>query len=225
MSNISKLEKAIGYTFTGEDLLEQALTHRSFSMVNNERLEFLGDAVLNFVIGRSLYERFPEATEGELSRLRAGLVKRQTLADVAREIHLGSHLKMGGGELKSGGFRRDSILSDAIEAIFGAIVIDADAQTAAECILRLFFLRLSEVSPLDLKKDAKSRLQEILQSLRKPVPEYVLIRQTGKSPNEEFEVECRAIGLSEAVKGIGSSLRRAEQNAADLALKHLETKI
>jgi len=225
VSDIEKLEKVIGYTFADGDLLVRALTHRSFSSFNNERLEFLGDAVLNFVIARSLFDRFPDATEGELSRLRAGLVRRQTLADLAREIGLGSHLLMGGGELKSGGFRRDSILSDALEAIFGAIAIDSNMQTAADCVLRLFYQRLIGLSPLDLMKDAKTRLQEFLQSRGKPVPDYVLIRQTGKAPREEFEVECRTQEFVEPFRGIGSSVRRAEQSAADITLKHIETKI
>ena len=225
MSRPEKLEKVIGYTFTDEDLMTQALTHRSFSSINNERLEFLGDAILNFVIAQSLFEQFPDATEGELSRLRAGLVKRQTLADVARGIDLGSYLMMGSGELKSGGFRRESILSDALEAIFGAIIVDADSKTAADCILRLFVDRLAGVSPLDLKKDAKSRLQELLQGRSKPVPEYVVVRQTGKSPNQEFEVECRTQGLTASVRASGSSIRRAEQSAADIALKQLEAEI
>ena len=205
--------------------MTQALTHRSFSNVNNERLEFLGDAILNFVIAQSLFEQFPDATEGELSRLRAGLVKRQTLADVARGIDLGSYLMMGIGELKSGGFRRESILSDALEAIFGAITVDADSKTAADCILRLFVDRLAGVSPLDLKIDAKSRLQELLQGRSKPVPEYVLVRQTGKSPNQEFEVECCTQELTAPVRASGSSIRRAEQSAADIALKQLEAEI
>ncbi len=225
MSRPEKLEKVIGYTFTDEDLMTQALTHRSFSNVNNERLEFLGDAILNFVIAQSLFEQFPDATEGELSRLRAGLVKRQTLADLARGIDLGSYLMMGSGELKSGGFRRESILSDGLEAIFGAIIVDADSKTAADCILRLFVDRLAGVSPLDLKKDAKSRLQELLQSRSKPVPEYVLVRQAGKSPNQEFEVECRTQELTGPVRASGSSISRAEQSAADIALKQLEMQV
>ena len=225
MSSIEKLEKLIGYTFADQDLLAQALTHRSFSSNNNERLEFLGDAILNFVIARALFEKFPEATEGELSSLRASLVKRQTLADVAREIDLGAHMRMGGGELKSGGFRRDSILSDALEAVFGAVIIDADPETAADCVLRIFLQRLGRVSPLQLKKDAKTRLQEKLQSLGKPLPKYVLIRQTGKSPHEEFEVECRSQELDEPARGTGSSVRRAEQNAADIALREIEAEI
>ena len=225
MPSTEKLEKVIGYIFTDSGLLTQALTHRSYSALNNERFEFLGDAVLNFVIAQSLFERFPEATEGELSRLRAGLVKRKTLADLAREIDLGSYLMLGSGELKSGGFRRESILSDALEAVFGAIIVDADPNTAADCIRRLFLERLGGVSPLDLQKDAKSTLQELLQSLSKPVPEYVVVRQTGKSPHQEFEVECRTQELAEPVRANGSTIRQAEQSAADIALKRLEAKI
>lgn len=221
MSRPDKLEKVIGYTFSNEELLIQALTHRSFSGVNNERLEFLGDSILNFVVAQSLFEQFPDATEGELSRLRAGLVKQQTLADVAREIDLGSYLMMGSGEMKSGGFNRSSILSDALEAIFGAIIVDADPETASDCVRRLFVTRLINVSPRDLQKDAKSQLQEFLQGRGQPVPEYVLINTTGKSPNQEFEVECRSVELQEPVRAKGTSIRRAEQNAADMALQVL----
>lgn len=221
MSKSEKLEKALQYTFSDESLLSQALTHRSFSDLNNERLEFLGDSILNFVVASSLYDQFPDASEGELSRLRAGLVKRETLADIAREIDLGSYLTMGSGEKKSGGFNRDSILSDALEAVFAAIMMDADPNTASLCIRRLFASRFTGLSREDLEKDAKSRLQEHLQGLGQPVPEYVLVGSTGKSPNQIFEVECRSAQLDAAVKAKGSSIRRAEQSAATIALAEL----
>jgi ribonuclease III len=221
VSRLEKLEKIIGFSFSNETLLTQALTHRSFSIVNNERLEFLGDSILNFVIASALFEKFPKASEGELSRLRAGLVKRETLADVAREIDLGQYLTMGSGEMKSGGFDRSSILSDGLEAIFGAVIVDADAETASNCIRRLFDQRLAGLSADDLQKDAKSLLQEHLQGMGHPVPEYILLNSTGKSPNQEFEIECRSIQLENPVTAKGSSIRRAEQSAADLALQEL----
>ena len=221
MSRPEKLEKTIGYSFSSETLLTQALTHRSFSDVNNERLEFLGDSILNFVIASELFERLPEASEGELSRLRSGLVNRQTLAEVAREVDLGQYLTMGSGEMKSGGFDRSSILSDGLEAIFGAVIVDANVETAANCIRRLFEDRLAGLSTEDLQKDAKSLLQEHLQGMGHPVPEYILLSSTGKSPNQEFEVECRSVKLEHPVRAKGSSIRRAEQSAADLALQEL----
>ena len=223
MPRIEKLQRTINYSFSREELLTLALTHRSFSSRNNERLEFLGDAILNYVIAESLYQKFSFAAEGDLSRLRAGLVKRQTLAEVAREIELGSYLLMGSGELKSGGFKRESMLSDALEAVFGAIIIDSSTDAATQCILSLFNDRLARLSPNDLRKDAKSRLQELLQSRGKPVPDYVLVRQSGKSPHQEFEVECRTEEL-EPVSAFGSSIRNAEQSAAESTLTKLEDK-
>ena len=221
MTNKATLEKVIGYSFSDEALFNQALTHRSFSDVNNERLEFLGDAILNYVIASELYDRFPRATEGEMSRLRARLVKRQTLADVAREIELGKLLKMGSGELKTGGFDRSSTLSDALEAVFGAIIMDSDVASASACIRRLFEERLDNLSTDDLQKDAKSRLQEFLQGQGQSVPDYVLVGSYGKSPNQEFEVECQSDQLRSPVIARGTSIRRAEQEAAELALKEL----
>ena len=224
MSKILKLQRTINYSFSSEELLTLALTHRSFSSRNNERLEFLGDAILNYVIAEALYQKFSFAAEGELSRLRSGLVKRQTLAEVAREIELGSYLLMGSGELKSGGFNRESILSDALEAVFGAIIIDSSTDAATKCILSLFKDRLARLSPNNLRKDAKSRLQELLQSRGKRVPDYVLVRQSGKSPHQKFEVECRTEEL-EPVSASGSSIRNAEQSAAESTLTKLEDKV
>ena len=218
MPDLQKLETRIGYTFINEQLLSQALTHRSYSKRNNERLEFLGDAILNFVIASVLFEKFVDSDEGDLSRLRAGLVKQETLADLARELDLGPFLTMGIGELKSGGFKRDSILSDALEAIFGAVLLDSDMATAARIIKSLFESRSSALSVADIGKDAKSLLQEFLQGNGEPVPEYILLRTIGKSPHQEFEVECRCGQLKKLVVAAGSSRRKAEQNAAALAL-------
>lgn len=221
MPNLDRLESKLGYHFRQNSLLVQAVTHRSFGESNNERLEFLGDSILNYLIAAALYDRFEKATEGELSRLRAQLVKQPTLADVARELDLGAYLTMGSGELKSGGFERDSILSDALEAIIGAIYLDGGIEAASACVYELFDLRLSNLSHSDLEKDAKSRLQELLQGRGEAVPEYELLQMKGKSPNQVFEIECRAGPLSEPIRATGTSRRRAEQSAAEMALKKL----
>jgi ribonuclease-3 len=221
LPTLTKLESSIGYTFKDESLLAQALTHRSYSNSNYERLEFLGDSILNFVITASLYHQFEASPEGDLSRLRARMVKQKTLAEVARDHNIGSYLSMGSGELKSGGFERDSILSDALEAILGAIYLDSDFMRAAQCIRELFATRLESLSEVDLKKDAKSRLQEYLQAMGQPIPEYVLVAMKGKSPNQIFEIECLSNQFSEPLKAKGSSRRRAEQSVAELALKSL----
>ena len=223
VSGTEKLQERIGYRFEDPTLLEQAVTHRSYSNANNERLEFLGDAILNFVIASALFERFPDATEGQLSRLRARLGKRPTLANVARELNLGEQLIMGGGELKSGGFNRDSILSDALEAILGAMLLDAGAAVTSERIVALFESRLDELSLSNVHKDAKSRLQEFLQGRGKALPDYVLVKTSGKSPHQEFEVECRSGELTQAVSARGTSRRKAEQAAAQRALDLLES--
>jgi ribonuclease-3 len=217
-----KLQRVLDYQFNDPGLLTQALTHRSFSDTHNERLEFLGDSILNFVIAEALYQLFPDVTEGDLSRLRAKLVRRQTLAEVAREIELGDYLTMGSGEMKSGGRNRSSTLADALEAVIGAVLIDSDMNRAADLIRTLFQTRLENLSEADLQKDAKTRLQEFLQGRGEPVPDYVLIGSSGKSPNQEFEVEVRSNHLGDPVRAKGSSIRRAEQHGAELALKRLE---
>jgi ribonuclease-3 len=216
-----KLQRTLGYTFGDQRLLTRALTHRSHSSDNYERLEFLGDSILNFVIAEALYERFAEAQEGQLSRLRARMVRRQTLAEVARDFDIGDHLIMGSGELKSGGFERDSILSDSLEAIIGAIFIDADLDTARGLILDWFDSRLDALSLEKLHKDAKTRLQELLQGKQANLPEYEIIEVTGKSHDQKFVVECRSELLEAPVRGEGNSRRIAEQNAAELALHQL----
>lgn len=221
MPTLSQLESQLGYTFQNDALLRQALTHRSFSENNNERLEFLGDAILSQVIAAALYDQFPQSSEGDLSRLRARLVKQSTLASIARGLELGEMLIMGSGELKSGGFKRDSILSDALEALFGAIYLDSGIECASRCVLDLFQARLGQLDANDIQKDAKSRLQEYLQGLGESVPEYKLVRSTGKSPHQEFEIACRSPTLEERITAKGSSRRRAEQAAAALALASL----
>ncbi len=212
------LERELGYTFQQPKLLQQALTHRSFGYPNNERLEFIGDGLLNCVIGRYLYENHPKASEGDLSRSRASLVNQQTLSEVAQTIQLGDHLLLGEGELKSGGFRRPSILADALEAIFGAIFTDANFDTAAATVLRLYTPWLADIDPSTHGKDPKTLLQEYLQAQRYPLPHYAVRRVTGEAHDQWFAVECRLNSLQIQTVGEGSSRRAAEQLAAQAAL-------
>jgi ribonuclease-3 len=222
VADLKKLESRVAYTFKNASLLDQSVTHRSFGDRNNERLEFLGDSILNFVVAAALFNRFPDAREGDLSRLRARMVKQQTLAEIARELDLGGFLTMGSGELKSGGFERDSILSDAVEAIIGAVFLDGGITEATDCVLGLYEERLAALTSSNIEKDAKSRLQEHLQGIGQPVPDYILVGTTGKSPNQTLEIECRSLSFNGTIRAIGTSRRRAEQKAAELALKHLE---
>jgi ribonuclease-3 len=212
--NRQRLEERLGYRFGRPALLAQALTHRSFGTPHNERLEFLGDSVLGFVIARELFARFEAQPEGKLSRIRATLVREQTLAELARSIGLGEFLSLGEGELKSGGAERPSILADALEAILGAVLLDGGAEEAARVILALYAARLEEIDPRQDTKDPKTRLQEHLQARRINVPAYRVLATRGVAPNEEFEVECRVEALDLVGTGAGSTRRRAEQEAA-----------
>lgn len=214
------LQRRLGYTFADESLLALALTHKSLGSSNYERLEFLGDSVLNFVIALALYRQFPDGSEGQFTRLRATLVQEMTLAEVARELNLGPCLKLSENELKSGGYNRDSILSDAFEGLVGAILLDGDIDQASAAITRLFAPRLASLS-LDASKDAKTRLQEHLQGLGLDTPDYHLARTNGKPPEQEFEIECRVENLPAPVLTKGSSRRGAEQKAAAEALRLL----
>ena len=209
-----QLSNKLGYQFNDLNLLDQALTHRSAKGVHNERLEFLGDSVLGFVIAEELYQKFPKSSEGELTRMRSSLVKGVTLAELARSFNLGDYLILGPGELKSGGFRRDSILEDAIEAIIGAIFLDADISTAKKMILAWFKPRLNKINPENEQKDPKSRLQEYLQGRKIPLPEYEVIKITGQSHQQEFTVRCSSEKLAIAVTTKGTSRRKAEQEGA-----------
>ena len=215
------LAKSLGYRFEDPGLLDTAVTHRSAGSQNNERLEFLGDAVLGHVVAEWLYNAFPAASEGQLSRLRATLVKRETLAEIARSLELGDYLRLGSGELKSGGFRRDSILADALEAILGGIVLDGGFEICRDCIHRLFSARFNQLSPVDELKDPKTRLQEYLQSRKLALPVYETTKVSGKAHHQQFVVECRVDALSTAVTGNGDSRRKAEQAAADNMLEQL----
>ena len=216
-----KLQREIGYQFSSAALLELALTHRSANGTHNERLEFLGDSILSFVIAEELYHRFPKVDEGDMSRMRATLVRGNTLAEIGREFSLGEVMRLGPGELKSGGFRRDSILADAVEALIGAIFLDSDINRVQEIILQWYQQRLETIEPGVSQKDPKTRLQEHLQGKRKPLPSYTVMRVKGEAHNQEFTVECQISGLERSVIGKGSSRRKAEQAAAELALQKL----
>ncbi|WP_237386086.1 ribonuclease III [Xenorhabdus sp. Sc-CR9] len=217
-----RLQHKLGYTFTQHDLLLQALTHRSASSKHNERLEFLGDSILSFVIANALYHRFPRVDEGDMSRMRATLVRGNTLAELAREFELGECLRLGPGELKSGGYRRESILADSVEALIGAIFLDSDIQTIEQIILNWYETRLNEISPGDKQKDPKTRLQEYLQGRHLPLPTYLVVQVRGEAHDQEFTIHCQVSGFEQPVRGVGSSRRKAEQAAAEQALKQLE---
>lgn len=217
---INRLQRKLGYTFNHQELLQQALTHRSASSKHNERLEFLGDSILSFVIANALYHRFPRVDEGDMSRMRATLVRGNTLAELAREFDLGECLRLGPGELKSGGFRRESILADTVEALIGGVFLDSNIQTVEQLILNWYKTRLDEISPGDKQKDPKTRLQEYLQGRHLPLPSYLVVQVRGEAHDQEFTIHCQVSGLSEPVVGTGSSRRKAEQAAAEQALKN-----
>ncbi|MDG6882054.1 Ribonuclease 3 [Phocoenobacter uteri] len=223
---LERLQKQIGYQFTQIDYLKQALTHRSAATKNNERLEFLGDSILNFAIGRALYHKFPKSPEGELSRMRATLVREKTLAIIAREFNLGEYLKLGSGELKSGGARRDSILSDCVEAIIAAIFLDCDKDMdkVTECVWAWYKTFLDEISPGDAQKDPKTRLQEYLQGRKLPLPTYEVIDIKGQAHNQTFKVTCQIKNMAQEFVGVGTSRRKAEQNAAEQIITQLNLK-
>ena len=216
--DFKKLSRRLGYEFEKVTLLETALTHSSLGKNNNERLEFLGDSILGWVIAEALYKHFPYAKEGQLSRFRSRLVKGLTLAEIAKEFELGEYLRLGQGELKSGGFRRNSTLADAIEAIIGAIYLDSDIDTCKEVILSWFDSRLKSLSLDADMKDAKTRLQEYLQAHKKTLPEYQVIATSGKEHEQIFEVSCVIELLQKPILGKGSSRRYAEQDAAQKTL-------
>lgn len=218
MQQPEELFSRIEYTFTDKTLIASALTHRSAPGNNYERMEFLGDSILGFVISKELYKRFPQAEEGQLSRLRASLVKGETLAKIARSLDLGDYLHMGGGELKSGGFRRSSILADAFEAIIGAIYLDSNIQHAEKFILKYFDERLALCDPSKAEKDPKTRLQELLQAESASLPVYSVMNIEGEAHNQNFEVECYLKERNIRQVGEGASRRKAEQAAAQKIL-------
>ena len=213
------LRQRLGYAFRRPELLNQALTHRSFGATHNERLEFVGDAVLNCAVALTLFERFPAIDEGVLSRVRANLVNRDTLADVARSLDLGAQIRLGEGEQRSGGPERPSILADALEALYGAVFIDGGFDAARQVIDRTFAGVLLDADPVLLGKDPKTRLQEWLQGRRLPVPDYHIVEVTGEAHAQHFTVACNIPSLGLSVEGVGASRRAAEQAAAAAALE------
>lgn len=218
MVTVATLEQALDYQFADSLLLQQALTHRSHSSHHNERLEFLGDSVLNFVVAALLFERFPKIDEGDLSRLRANLVKQSSLADIATKLSLSQYLRLGEGELKSGGFRRPSILADALEAVLGAVFLDGGFDAAQKVIARQYEPILVTVNPTTLGKDPKTLLQELLQARKLDLPTYTVIATHGAAHDQLFEVECLVPKLDIRVCAGGASRRAAEQSAAELAI-------
>jgi len=215
---LTRLLRLLGYGFRRPGLLEQALTHRSAGSPHNERLEFLGDALLDLIIADALFERFPQADEGQLSRLRSGLVKKESLAAVARELGLGDFLLLGPGESRTGGHTRDSILADALEAILAALYLDGGIEPARELVARLFNPRLDRLGPDQVLKDPKTCLQEYLQARKHPLPEYEILDVSGSPHAQEFRVACRVPALALETQGQGTSRRDAEQAAAGYLL-------
>ncbi|MGF7453712.1 ribonuclease III [Pasteurella bettyae] len=224
MNQLDRLQRHINYQFKDVALLKQALTHRSAATKHNERLEFLGDAILNYTIADALYHQFPHCNEGELSRMRATLVREPTLAILARQFELGEYLLLGQGELKSGGFRRESILSDCVEAIIGAISLDSNLTTATQTTLHWYEDLLNKIKPGENQKDPKTRLQEYLQGHRLPLPTYEVKEIKGEAHCQIFKVECNVPNLDRNFIGVGSSRRKAEQGAAEQILTELGIK-
>lgn len=213
-----KIERRLGYQFSKTGLLEQALTHRSHGAPHNERLEFLGDALLNFVIARLVFQQFPTLPEGDLSRLRASLVNQQALSQIAISLSLGDELRLGEGELKSGGFRRPSILADAFEALIGAIYLDGGIAAAEKVLTELYRSLLSTIDPeTSNNKDPKTRLQEYLQGRKLALPQYSIVSIAGEAHEQQFRVECLLAELSIRSQGEGPTRRAAEQEAAQRA--------
>ncbi|MBV2130647.1 ribonuclease III [Arsukibacterium indicum] len=217
---VKPLMNKLGYEFADPALLEQALTHRSCKGRHNERLEFLGDAVLGLVIAQTLFEQFPQTREGDLTRMRSALVKGVTLAEIAQELAIAQYLRLGPGELKSGGHRRESILADALEAILGAIFLDSGMEACRERILSWFGERLKQIAPGE-QKDSKTRLQEYLQGLRLALPVYDVIATEGEAHQQTFTVRCTVPGIK-PITASGSSRRKAEQDAANAALEQIK---
>ena len=221
MNPVQRLQSVIGYEFSDPGLLGAALKHRSSGMTHNERLEFLGDSILGLVISQEIFTRFSDSSEGELTRIRAQLVRQATLAIIARRLSLGEFLKLGPSAGKSGGSDRASILADALEAVLAAVFLDSDFKTARRVILCIFQNELDTIRPDRVKKDSKTQLQEYLQAKGDPLPTYEVIETRGQPHNREFVVDCSLIGCEIQEVGLGSSRKIAEQNAALLVLEKL----
>ncbi|MFI4846918.1 MAG: ribonuclease III [Candidatus Makana argininalis] len=218
---IHNLQKKIGYFFRKKEFFIQALTHRSSSRKHNERLEFLGDSILNYVITNALYKKFKLINEGDMSRMRSTLVKENTLAEIAKDFNLGECLRLGQGEIKNGGSYRESVLADTIEALIGSIFLDSNINTSEKIILNWYKINLNKISPDNKQKDSKTKLQEYLQSIHLPLPNYLIVKINFKYNYQEFIIYCNIIGIIQPILGIGYSRRQAEQNAAKKALKIL----
>lgn len=218
----ARLMDRLGYAFEDVELLDRALTHRSAGAHNNERLEFLGDAILGFVVAEMLYQEEPNAHEGRLTRLRAHLVRRETLAAMARQLELGEVLRLGPGELKSGGRRRDSILADAFEAVIGAVYLDSGMASCRAVLDTLFRERIARAARAVGLKDPKTRLQEALQGRGRALPQYTVVKLEGAAHDQSFTVECLVDGIAQPITGSGPSRRKAEQDAAGRALEELD---
>jgi ribonuclease-3 len=218
---VEKLYKRINYQFNDAKHLELALTHRSAKGDHNERLEFLGDSILSVVIADALYNQFPKEQEGDLSRMRSTLVRGQTLAEIAIDFKLGEFLRLGPGELKSGGFRRESILADAVEAIIGAVYLDSDIESCRKVVLGWYHQRLWQIEPGNNQKDPKTQLQEYLQGRKLPLPIYSVVSTKGQAHNQEFTLSCHVEGFKE-LTAKGTSRRKAEQTVAALTLQKIK---
>ena len=223
-AKLKRLEKILGHQYKNIDLLVRALTHRSVGAKNNERMEFLGDSLVNFVIADVLFHKYTNISEGDLSRIRAHLVKGETLAVLGREIGLSDYLMLGPGELKSGGFRRESIIADAVEAIIASVYEDAGQQACYQFVLRIYAEKLKELDPKKVGKDAKTRLQELLQSRQEDLPEYTVISASGPAHAQEFVVSCFVEKINRKFEASATNRRKAEQLAAEEALIVLEKK-
>lgn len=218
------LQKQINYSFKNIDLLIHALTHRSANKIHNERLEYLGDSILSYVIAEALFERFPKVDEGDLSQMRSSLVCGETLAKMGQNFNIGDSMILGPGELKSGGHRRESIISDAVEAIIGAIYLDSDIQTIKQLILAWYQTRLGQIQPGIKQKDSKTRLQEYLQGQRQNRPVYLIVEVIGDDHDQEFVVQCKLENDDNQYLGRGVNRRKAEQAAAQMAIDKLGIK-
>ena len=217
-----KLEHVLNYSFSDKSLVETALTHRSFGAINNERLEFLGDAILGYVIANKLFESFPSSPEGNLSRMRSVLVNKETLASIARDLDLGEYIRLGSGETKSGGRERDSILADAVEALIAAIYLDSGLKNCNTVVELLFKKRIEENLTIDQPKDAKTRLQEFEQAIGHSLPEYTVMKIEGEAHQQIFHVQCKVQGRADPQVSFATSKRLAEQGAAKKVLQILE---
>lgn len=224
-AKLLRLSKTLEYQYQDITLLKRALTHRSVGSKNNERLEFLGDSLVNFMIADALYHQFTSISEGDLSRIRAFLVKGETLAKIGREYGLSDYLMLGPGELKSGGYRRESILADSVEAIIASVYEDGGLDACRSFVERLYEKRLKELDPARVGKDPKTRLQELLQSNREDLPEYTVMTVDGPAHAQEFTVSCYVAKLNRKFEASATSRRKAEQLAAEQALEVLEANV